>query len=223
MSINTILVEDHKVVRHGLKVLLEIEDDIEVKAQADDGLHAIDLAKKYKDVIFIMDIALPKLNGLESAAQILQKNPKAKILILSAHADDGYIERAIEMNISGYLTKQCSPSILLDAIRKVHAGEKVYSPYVQERMEYLKKAKKEPKENAKPRSHLSIREIQVLQKIADGMTNKLISKELDISIKTVEKHRQNLMKKLSIHDTASLTRYAIEEGLIEVSLFKEID
>lgn len=214
MNINTVLVEDHKVVRHGLKALLEIEGDIKVKAEADDGLQAIALAKTHKDAIFIMDIGLPKLNGLESTAQILRKNPNAKILILTAHTDDGYIERAIEMNVSGYLIKQCSSSSLLDAIRKIHAGERVYSPYIQERIDFLKKSKKTNGKNIIKRPYLSIREIQVLQKIANGLTNKMISKELNISVKTVEKHRQSLMDKLSIHNTANLIRYAIKEGLI---------
>lgn len=214
MHINIVLVEDHKVVRHGLKALLEIEGDIKVKAEADDGLQAIALAKTHKDAIFVMDIGLPKLNGLESAAQILRKNPSAKILILTAHTDDGYIERAIEVNVSGYLLKQCSPSSLLDAIRKIHAGEKAYSPYIQERIDFFKKSKKANGKNIIKRPYLSIREIQVLQKIANGLTNKMISKELNISVKTVEKHRQSLMDKLSIHNTANLIRYAIKEGLI---------
>lgn len=215
MSINAILVEEHKVVRKCLKVLLETQDDIKVKAEGDDGLQAVDLAKKYKDAVFIMDISLSKLNGLEAATQILRKNPRAKILILTARADDRYVERAIEMNISGYLTKQCSPSLLLDAVRKVHAGEKIYCPYIQERIEFLKSSKKDPDQSRVKRPHLSIREVQILQKIAKGLTNRLISKELNISIKTVEKHRQNLMKKLSIHNTANLTRFTIEEGFFD--------
>lgn len=222
MTINTILVEDHKIVRHGLKVLLESEDDIKVKAQAENGIDAIELAKKNKDAIIVMDIALPKLNGLESAAQIMKRNPKAKILLLSAHADDGYIDRAIEIKVSGYIIKQCSPGVLIDAIRKIDNGERFFSPYIQERIQAIEQTKKQLRKETKKKIHLSIREIEVLQKIANGMTNKLIGKELQISIKTVEKHRQNLMRKLSIHDTASLTRYAISEGYIEITWFNKI-
>jgi len=213
MIIPVMLVEDHKIVRQGLKMLLETEEDIRVVAQADDGVNAVGQARKHKNAIIVMDIALPNLNGLEAAAQILKRNSLAKIVILTAHADDAYIERALEIKVSGYLIKQCSSSLLIQTIREVNRGEKVYSAYIEERISILKAKNNEHK----LRSHLSIREIQVLQMIAYGMTNKLISKDLNISIKTVEKHRQNLMKKLSIHDTASLTRYAIAESLIEAS------
>lgn len=220
MTIHTILVEDHKVVSHGLKSLIESEEDISVIAQLEDGVSAIEFAKSNKKAVFVLDIALPKLNGLETAAQILKKNPKAKVLILSAHADDAYIERAIEIKVSGYLIKQCSPGHLIEAIRKINQGENFYSPYIIDRISYFEKNSKSSTKNE--RQHLSVREIQVLQKIANGMTNKLIATELKISIKTVEKHRQNLMNKLSIHDTASLTRYAITEGLIDITWFDKI-
>jgi DNA-binding NarL/FixJ family response regulator len=165
-----------------------------------------------------MDIALPKLNGLEAARQILKESNKTHILILSAHADDGYIEKAMSIGVSGYLIKQCSPKLLIQAIREIEQGKHFFSPLVSDRIGLLRRRQLDAKGTSKQRKpKLSTREAEVLQQVAEGNANKQIASELGISIKTVEKHRQNLMKKLSIHDTAGLTRYAIAEGVIESS------
>lgn len=215
--IPVILVEDHKIVLNGLRALIELEDDMNIVDQAEDGIQAIKLARKYRSAVVIMDVALPLLNGLEASRQILKSNPEMKILVLSAHADDGYIEKAMEIGVGGYLVKQCSPNLLLQAIRLVHSGKKIFSPIVLERLTLLDLDHQNGKfqNPKKKKTNLSARESEVLQLIAEGKANKQIAGILEISIKTVEKHRQNLMKKLSIHDTAGLTRYAIAEGFIE--------
>jgi DNA-binding NarL/FixJ family response regulator len=211
--INVILIEDHKIVRQGLKALLELESDITVIGECEDGATAVEMATNLKPDVIVMDIALPKLNGIEASRQIMSRNQAAKILVLSAHGDDGYIEKVSAIGVSGYLVKQCSPELLIEAIREIDAGKKFFCETVNNRLGILQQKN----------SPLTQREAQVLQLIAEGKANKQVASELKISIKTVEKHRQNLMKKLSIHDTAGLTRYAIAEGIVESSSQRTFD
>jgi len=217
-KISILLVEDHKIVRKGLKALLELEGRIEVLAEAENGYDAVGIAFKVKPMIILMDIAMPVLNGLEATKQIIRKMPDAKIIILSAYADDNYIDRALEVGAIGFLIKQCSPSTLVDCILKAMDDELVFSPSIEERLHQMNQITINNNGLEKKKNQtLSDREVQVLQLIAEGNSNKVIANLLTISIKIVDKHRQNLMKKLYIHDTASLTRYAISEGIIENS------
>jgi DNA-binding NarL/FixJ family response regulator len=218
-KITLLLVEDHNIVRKGLLALLDFEEDMQVIGEAENGLQAIELAKSLHPMIILMDIGMPKLNGIEASRQILKLFPKMKVLILSAHADDGYIEKCMEIGVHGFLIKQCSPHLLVEAIREIHQGKYVFSPTIKLRLDHLGQSEIDHQGVNKPKNQvLSQREIQVLQLIAEGQPNKLIAVILSISIKTVDKHRQNLMKKLSIHDTAGLTRYAISEGITECTL-----
>ncbi len=215
-QITILLVEDHKIVRKGLLALLDLEEDMEVLGEAGDGLEAIELVKILQPMVVVMDIAMPKLNGIEATREILKKFPETKILILSAFADDVYIEKSVELGAHGFLIKQCSPHLLTEAIRKIYIGKYVFCPIVQTRLEYLKSHEFDHNGiQKKANQNLSQRESQVLQLIAEGKANKNIANILSISIKTVDKHRQNLMKKLTIHDTAGLTRYAMIHGMLE--------
>jgi DNA-binding NarL/FixJ family response regulator len=166
-----------------------------------------------------MDIAMPVLNGLEATRQILIANPAAKVIILSAHSDDEYIERMTAVGAVGFLEKQTSADVLTKAIREVAKGNKFFSPSIARRMsDSLNKPRDRDglvKANA---TRLTSRESEVLQLVAEGSANKQVAAALGISIKTVEKHRQHLMDKLNIHDTAGLTRYAISAGVIESSV-----
>jgi DNA-binding NarL/FixJ family response regulator len=166
-----------------------------------------------------MDIAMPVLNGLEATRQILTANPAARVVILSAHSDDVYVERMTELGVAGFLEKQSSAEILTKAIREVARGHTFFSPAIARR---LLNASGQPRNREgliKPNStRLTSRECEVLQLVAEGSANKQVAAELGISIKTVEKHRQHLMDKLNIHDTAGLTRYAIAAGVIESSV-----
>jgi DNA-binding NarL/FixJ family response regulator len=223
-KITILLAEDHKIVRKGIKTLLELEDDIIVVGEAENGNEVVVMAKKLKPNIIIMDIALPLMNGIEASREIIKINPEQKILILSAHADDGYIEKVIELGLSGFLVKQCLPDFLIETLHNISNGKKYFSPSILKRTQELLERHMDIRGKlclTKPCS-LTHREVQVIQLIAEGEGNKQIAHGLDISIKTVEKHRQNLMKKLSIHDTAGLTRYAISEGIIENSKQKTI-
>ncbi len=205
------------VVRQGLRAILSAEGDIQVIGEASNGRQAVEMAQKLRPDVVVMDIAMPLLNGLEATRQILKLIPTARVLILSAHSDDEYIDRVIALGAAGYLVKQSSAEFLSKAIREVQKGNLVYSPTVSKRLQnHSHKSRNEFTTNKA--SRLTSREVELVQLVAEGKANKQIALELDISIKTVEKHRQALMKKLDIHDTAGLTRYAIGAGIIESSV-----
>jgi len=217
--IAVLLAEDHTIVREGLRTLLEAEGDIKVVGEAETGRQAVELAKKLRPAVVVMDIAMPLLNGLEATRQILKAVPGAKVLILSAHSDDAYVEQVIALGAAGYLLKQTSAHVLSKAVREVQKGNTFFSPSIARHL----RNHYGPSPDAggriqKKGARLSSREAEVLQLIAEGQANKQVAAELGISVKTVEKHRQRLMEKLNIHDTAGLTRYAIAAGIIESSV-----
>ena len=217
--ITILLVEDHTVVREGFRKLLESESDLELVGEAQTGRVAVKMAVALRPDVVVMDIAMPELNGLEATRQIRKAVPDAKVLILSAHGDDAYVEQAIVMGAAGYLLKQASAHALSEAIRDVHKGGAFFSPSIAKRLRGRTRATLNGKGKlGKKAVRLTSRETEVLQEIAEGAANKRIAAELGISIKTVEKHRDHLMQKLDIHDTAGLTRYAIEVGIIESSV-----
>ena len=208
------------VVRQGLRAILSAEGDIEVIGEAANGRQAVELTRKLHPDVVVMDIAMPLLNGLEATRQILKLFPAAKVLILSAHSDDEYIDRVIALGAVGYLIKQSSAEFLSKAIREAQKGNLVYSPTVSRRLQTHATNSRTHKGEfiSNKASRLTSREVELVQLVAEGKANKQIAIELDISIKTVEKHRQALMQKLDIHDTAGLTRYAIGAGIIENSV-----
>ena len=217
--ITVLLAEDHQIVREGFRSLLKHEDDIEVIGEAETGRQAVQLTQKLRPAVVVMDIAMPLLNGLEATRQIRRDFPETKVLILSAHSDDAYAEQMIEFGAAGFLLKQNSSHVLATAIREVQKGNTFFSPSLSKRLRPGDQKSLDWK--AKPRkkiNHLSSREVEVLQLIAEGYANKQIAAELGVSFKTVDKHRQHLMGKLNIHDVAGLTRCAIAEGLIESSV-----
>jgi len=214
--ITVLLAEDHEIVREGLRMLLEAEGDIAVVGEAETGRQAVALTRKLRPAVVVMDIAMPLLNGLEATRQILKAVPATKVLILSAHSDDAYVEQVIALGAAGYLIKQTSARVLSRAIQEVHAGRAYFSPAIAKRLD--RRNQKSPTQAGQLKrqiARLTSREAEVLQRIAEGAANKQIAAGLGISIKTVEKHRDHLMQKLNIHDTAGLTRYAISAGIIE--------
>ena len=217
--ITVLLAEDHTIVREGLRTLLQAEGDLEVIGEADTGRQAVDLTKKLHPAVVVMDIAMPQLNGLEATRQIRKAVPDTKVLILSAHSDDAYVEQMVALGAVGYLLKQTSAHFLAEAIREVHQGRTFFSPTIARRLQNHPRQPPHHGEMSKgQRNSMSSREMEVLQLIAEGQANKQVATELGISVKTVEKHRQRLMEKLNIHDTAGLTRYAIAAGIIESSV-----
>jgi DNA-binding NarL/FixJ family response regulator len=217
--ITVLLAEDHEIVREGLRLLLEAESDIAVVGVAADGRQAVALTKKLDPDVVVMDIAMPLLNGLEATRQIRQALPGAKVLILSAHSDAAYIEQATAEGAVGFLLKQSSSHVLATAIREVRQGRTFFSPSIDRHLHnHYHRTPHRAGLVKNPVDRLSSREAEVLQLIAEGQANKQVAAELGISVKTVEKHRQRLMEKLGIHDTAGLTRYAISAGIIESSV-----
>lgn len=215
--ITVLLAEDHMVVREGFRKLLEGEDDVEVVGEAQTGRQAVELTRKLRPAVVVMDIAMPLLNGLEATRQIRKAIPSTKVVILSAHSDDAYVDQAIAIGAVGFLLKQTSSHDLSKAIREVHKGNTFFSPSISKRL-HDQKVPANGVALRKKVARLSSRELEVLQLIAEGKANKQTAAELGISIKTVEKHRQNLMAKLNIHEISGLTRYAIAAGIIESSV-----
>jgi DNA-binding NarL/FixJ family response regulator len=218
-SITVLLVEDHKIVREGLRALLRAETDIEVVAEADSGRHAVELMEKLHPDVIVMDIAMPGLNGIEATRQILKIAPATRILALSAHGDDAYVDNIVAAGASGYLVKQTSADVLPLAIREVAKGNTYFSPSILKGLTH--RQRKSPDHSGvmkKRNTRLTSREVEVLQLVAEGKANKETAAILGICVKTVEKHREHLMTKLNIHDTAGLTRYAISAGIIESSV-----
>lgn len=217
--ITVLLAEDHTIVREGFRKMLELEADIKVAGEARDGRQAVAMAKKLCPDVVLMDIAMPLLNGLEATRQLLRQIPTARVLMLSAHSDDAYVKNASDSGAVGFLLKQTSAHEVCQAIREVHKGKTFFSPAIARRQDQhqLQSSDRSGRLNKKF-AELTSREMEVLQLIAEGKANKETALELGIGIKTVEKHREHLMEKLNIHDTAGLTRYAISAGVIESSV-----
>jgi DNA-binding NarL/FixJ family response regulator len=214
--ITVLLAEDHQIVREGFRSLLEHEHDIEVVGEAETGRQAVQLTRKLRPAVVVMDIAMPLLNGLEATRQIRKEFPETKVLILSAHSDDAYVEQVAVLGAAGFLLKQTSSHELATAIREVQKGNTFFSPSISRRVHDRSQKPVDRAANLRKKTNrLSSREVEVLQLIAEGKPNKQVAAELGVSFKTVDKHRQHLMSKLDLHDVAALTRYAIAEGIIE--------
>lgn len=212
--IKAVLVEDHTIVREGLRPLLEGRG-IEVIGEAGDGLEAVKIAKELNPQIVIMDVALPRLGGIEATRRILKAKPDIKVVMLTIHDEPQFVYKALEAGAGGYLVKEAPLDELMNAIRAVMRGETYLStnfpPNVLE--SYVKMVRRGKK--ADEFSQLTRREREILQYIAEGYTSPEIARILFISKKTVENHRANIMEKLDIHDTAGLVRYAIKIKLVE--------
>lgn len=208
------IVDDHTFIREALRSVLSTDDSIRVVGEADNGRKAIEMAVAERPDVILMDIGMPRLNGIEAARQIRQVAPGVRVVLLTAFGNDQYIQQVVDGGIDAYILKDSPASLVAHAIREVAGGRRFFSPVISHRIRKISAAA--PNGNGgKPAVKLTSREVEVLQLIAEGAANKQIAGELGISIKTVEKHRQNLMDKLHIHDTASLTRYAISSGVID--------
>ncbi len=222
LPITILLADDHKLIRSGLCALLKNEPDFQIVGEANSGREAVQLAAQLSPNILIMDIAMPLLNGMEGTRQVVQNCPNTKVIVLSAYDDDAHIEAVLGAGASAYLLKITAAAELSRAVREVHKGNAYFSPTVAERLRAKSVAKLEqPLQSPKQRS-LTSREAEVLQLVAEGFINKQIADQLNVSIKTVEKHRQSLMDKLDIHSIAGLTRHAAGKGVIEAESAKKI-
>src|SRR5436309_605827 len=217
-NISVLLADDHNIVRHGLKALLVAEGDITIVAEAQNGREAVQLAAKLLPEIVVMDLAMPLLNGWEATRQILKAVPTAKIVVLSTYGDDEHIQQAIAAGAAAYLLKQTAAADLVKAIHEVKRGNAYFSPAIARRLREQTCGAMTNGEAFKSSGvELTPREAEVLQLIAEGFANKQIAAELGLSVKTVEKHRQQVMQKLNIHDIAGLVRHAATKGIIEMA------
>lgn len=214
-KIRVLLVDDHALVRDGIRALIEEEADISVVGQAEDGHAAIRMADELLPDVILMDIAMPRLNGLEATRRISHTHPSIKILVLTVHEDEEYVRHVLACGAMGYILKDSAVRDLICAIRSVHRGQAVLSPAVTRLVieEYLRWGELPPKPSD---CDLSPREREVLQLIAEGYINRQIAEILSISIKTVQTHRNSLMRKLDLHDRGDLIKYAIQKKIIEV-------
>ncbi|HUR45648.1 MAG TPA: response regulator transcription factor [Candidatus Saccharimonadales bacterium] len=215
-KITVLLADDHAVVREGLRLLLESTEDIQVVGEVENGRKAVEMAKSLRPDVVLLDLAMPNLNGLEATRQILKEVPGVKVLILSSFSDDDRVQELIEAGAIGYLAKQTAAHDLVKGIREAKKGNATFSPSISRRL--LEKCRETFVNGGAVKrkgNTLTTREAEVLQLIAEGYANKQIAAELGISIKTVEKHRQQVMNKLNIHDVAGLTRHAIQKGIID--------
>jgi DNA-binding NarL/FixJ family response regulator len=210
------------VVRQGIRSLLQTEEDLAVVGEARTGREAVHLARELTPDVVIMDIAMPSLNGLEATRQILKERPVTKVLALSSYDDDEYLRQLTEAGVSGYLLKQTAAADVIQAIRESIRGNAFFSPPVSRwLLDHCRKAASQgPPAQPRPDS-LTSRQAEVLQLVAEGKPNKQIASILGLSIKTVEQHRHQLMRKLDIHTTAGLTRYAVDRGIIKNGVMPE--
>jgi DNA-binding NarL/FixJ family response regulator len=205
-KITVLLVDDHSLVRRGFRRLLEDESDMDVVGEAGDGEESIRLAKELRPQVVVMDCALPGMNGLQATRQIIENSPSTAVLMLSMHSENTWVRQAIEAGAKGYVLKDAMDLELSAAIRKVAAGETVFDPKVEQRTAL----------KGERNAALTQRELEVLQMIVDGKSNKEIATVLDLSANTVAVHRANIMNTLGIHKTAELVVYAIRAGLVNV-------
>ena len=207
-----LLADDHQILRYGLRVLLEKESGIEVVGEAEDGRQAVDLARTLNPGIVIMDLQMPILNGIEATRQILTKNPTCKVIFLSMSSDPIVVRQAIQAGARAFVLKDCAYEDLVKAIGAVNKGEQYLSPKIVGVVltDYMKQLKSG---EGVPPFVLTSREYEVLQLLAEGKTSKEIAGVLEVSVKTVDTHRQNLMAKLDLHSIAELTKFAIKEGI----------
>ena len=205
-KISVLLVDDHSLVRRGFRRMLEDEADIEVVGEASDGQEAVTLARQLKPQVIVMDCALPEINGLQATRKILEFAPQTQVLMLSMHTEDTWVRQALEAGARGYVLKNALDLELGSAIRRMVKGETV----LDRQLSFEQRLKGERN------TGLTAREIEILQLICDGKSNKEIAAQLELSVNTVAVHRANIMDALGIHKTAELVVYAIRSGLVNV-------
>ena len=208
MSLRIVIADDHGVVRSGLKLLLDRQADIEVVAEAEDGIEALETVIAEKPDVVILDVAMPRMTGLQATHEIKKQAPDTQVLILSMHDDERYLYEALRAGASGYVLKSAAGEDLLDAVRAAARGEPFLTPSAQQTLirDFLARGEQ---------PELTPREQEVVKLIAEAHTNKEIAGILHLSEKTVESHRANVLQKLGMRDRVELVRYAIRQGLVE--------
>ncbi len=212
--VKIIIADDHAVVREGIRMILEAQPDFEVVGEAEDGEEAVRLARKLDPDVVVMDISMPKQNGVEATQQIREALPGVQVLILTMHEEQTYLFQLLRMGAAGYVLKRAAATDLVEAVRAAHRGETFLYPAVAQSIvqDYLERLR--TGEGSERYGGLTYREREILVLIAEGLTNSQIAEKLIISVKTVQTHRAHIMKKLDLHDRSLLVRYAVRKGLI---------
>jgi DNA-binding NarL/FixJ family response regulator len=209
-----LIADDHDVVRKGIRTILERDPRIEVLGEAANGREAVELAAELKPDVVVMDIAMPQLNGIEAAAQILRRNARTGVIIVSMYSEEAYLLRALSSGVRGYLLKESVEPDLVRAVHQVSAGRTYFSPLIADNLlhDYLQRLRDEGLEDSY--GLLTDREKEVLQLLAEGKTNKEAATVLNVGVSTVETHRTNLMQKLDLHNTAEIVLYAVRKKIV---------
>jgi len=212
MKLNVLLADDHALVRAGIRMLLEAMPEVNVLGEAADGAAVIAMVEQLQPNLVLMDIAMPGLNGLEATARITQQWPAVRVLVLSMHQDEQYVRQALKMGASGYLLKDSATAELALAMKAMARGETYLSPAASKGVltDYVQRLRSDDGTQV----HLTPRQREVLQLIAEGCSTKAVAQRLQLAVKTVETHRTLLMKQLDVHDVAGLVRYALRNGII---------
>jgi two-component system response regulator NreC len=212
--IRVLLADDHAVVRKGLRFLLERQADMEVVGEAADGREAVRLAEELQPTVAVMDIGMPQLNGIEAAAQIAKRSPQTSVIMLSVHADETYLLRALSAGAKGYLLKDSAEDDLVRAVQVVAQGKPFFSPAIAQTLleDYMRFLQQRGLKDSY--ELLTDREKQILQLLAEGKSNKEVAALLNLSLYTVETHRTHLMQKLNLHNTAEIVLYAVRKKII---------
>ena len=213
MSVTVLLADDHPIVRQGMRNLLDAEASILVIGEAEDGLQTVQMAEQLKPDVVIVDMMMPRLNGLEAIRQITTRVPNTRCIVLSMQSADPYIVQALKAGASGYVLKDSGPSEVIGAIHQVLSGKRYLSPQLSEKLIDLFVAKVEV-EVLDPYNSLTAREREVMQLAAEGLSNNDIADQLSISTRTVEQHRQNMMNKMDFKNQTDLIRFALKRGIL---------
>ncbi len=213
-KIRVLLVDDHTVVRQGIRRILESDHEIEIVGEAGDGRSAVDMAQKVHPHVVVMDIGLPELNGVEATRQITKRSEGVRVLVLTMHADDVYVRQSLKAGARGYLLKDSEDLDLIKAVKVIGRGGSFFSPAVSKVLLEGYLGDSGSRELEDDLGLLTDREREVLQLIAEGKTNKEVASALSVSINTVETHRKHIMEKLDLHNTAELVRFAIRKRLV---------
>ncbi len=215
-KIRVVLADDHRMLREGIRALLERQDDIEVVGEAADGREAVRLVSQLRPDVVVMDVSMPLLNGIEATRQIRRDCPTARVLTLTVHESQDYVAQLLAAGASGYIIKRAGGDELVSAVRAVHRGEAFLHPSIAKVViqDYVQRL--QAGQGLSAQDVLTDREREVLQLIAEGYTNREIADLLHLSIKTVQNHRSNIMRKLDLHDRGELIKYAIQQGIIHL-------
>ena len=216
-KIRIVIADDHTIFRQGLRMLLAQEDDMEVVGEAADGIEALELAKKHKPDIILLDIAMPAMDGVKVAGKIKKTLPQTKIIVLTSYSDDQFLFEFLKLGVSGFVLKDSASQELIYSIRKSNEGMVFFDPSVSKKVMEKFTQVSGGKSDFVNYGKLSDREKEVLRLVAEGCATKEVAEKLYISPKTVENHRANIMKKLNIRDRTGLTKYALRLGLIDLS------